>query len=91
MRSLTQEWGCSSDGLSHESGVGSNAGLSQESGVGCNAGLSQETRAGSNEGISQESGAGRGTSLIRKRVSLGPYSRLMPMVLRRSWGGGVFL
>ena len=30
----------------------------------------------------------RGTSLIRKRLPLRPYSRPMPMVLRRSLGGG---
>ena len=33
----------------------------------------------------------RGTSLIRKRFFLGPYSRPMPMALRLSEGGGGFL
>ena len=33
----------------------------------------------------------RGTSLIRKRTPLGPYSRTMPMALWGSWGGGLFL
>jgi hypothetical protein len=35
----------------------------------------------------------RGTSLIRNRTHLGTCmcSRTMPMVLQRSWGGGVFL
>jgi len=30
----------------------------------------------------------RGTLLIRKRLSLGPYSRPMPRALWWSWGGG---
>jgi len=33
----------------------------------------------------------RGTSLIRKRPTLGPYTRPMPMALWRSEGGGRFL
>ena len=33
----------------------------------------------------------RGTSIIRKRTPLGPYSRTMPRLLWRSWGGGWFL
>ena len=33
----------------------------------------------------------RGTSLIRKRHPLGPYSRPTPRALRWSYGGGVFL
>jgi len=33
-------------------------------------------------------GAYRGTSLIRKRHPVGPYSRTMPRLLWRSWGGG---
>ena len=32
----------------------------------------------------------RGTSLIRDHTHLGHYSRTMPMVLRRSKGGGRF-
>ena len=32
----------------------------------------------------------RGTSLIRKRRPLGPYSSHVPWALRRSWGVGVF-
>ena len=30
----------------------------------------------------------RGTSLLRERISLGPYRRPMPRVLGDSWGGG---
>jgi len=33
----------------------------------------------------------RGTSLIRNRAPLGPYSRTMPMALWKPWGGGLFL
>ena len=33
----------------------------------------------------------RSTSLIRRRIPLGPYRRPMPRVLGRSWGGGHFL
>ena len=33
----------------------------------------------------------RGTSLIRNRAPLGPYTRTMPRVLWWSWGGGLFL
>ena len=33
----------------------------------------------------------RGTSLIRNRPTLAPYSRPMPRALFYSWGGGVFL
>jgi len=33
----------------------------------------------------------RGTSLIRKRLLLGPYSKTMPRVLRWSGGGRRFL
>ena len=33
----------------------------------------------------------RGTSLIRNRRPLGPYSRTMPRALRGSKGGGRFL
>ena len=33
----------------------------------------------------------RGTSLIRKRPPVGPYSRAMPRALWWSWGGCVFL
>ena len=33
----------------------------------------------------------RGTSSIRNRLPVGPYSRAMPRALRKSWGGGVFL
>jgi len=33
----------------------------------------------------------RGTSLIRNRHSVGPYSRTMLRLLWRSWGGGQFL
>ena len=32
----------------------------------------------------------RATSLIKTRLPLGPYSRRMPMVLRRSYGWGIF-
>jgi len=32
----------------------------------------------------------RGTSLTRKRTSLGPYRRPMPRVLGGSWGGRRF-
>ena len=32
----------------------------------------------------------RGTSLIRNRRPLGPYSRTMPRALWGSWGGGRF-
>jgi len=32
-----------------------------------------------------------GTSLIRKRLLLGPYSRPVPRALWWSWGGGAFL
>ena len=33
----------------------------------------------------------RGTSLIRNRFRLGPYSRTMPRVIQRTWGGLQFL
>jgi len=33
----------------------------------------------------------RGTSLIRNRHPVGPYSRTMPRLLWRSWGGGVLM
>ena len=33
----------------------------------------------------------RGASLTRNHTHLGPYSRTMPMFLRRSLGGGVLL
>ena len=33
----------------------------------------------------------RGTSLIKNRRLLGPYSRAMPRALWKSWGGGRFL
>jgi len=33
----------------------------------------------------------RGTSLIRKRLLLGPYRRAMPMALWWAWGGGRFV
>ena len=33
----------------------------------------------------------RGTSLTRKRLPVGPYSRTVPRALRWSWGVGVFL
>jgi len=33
----------------------------------------------------------RGTSLIRNHHPVGPYSRTMPRLLWRSWGGGRFL
>ena len=33
----------------------------------------------------------RGTSLIRKRLTLGPYSRTMARVLWWPWEGGLFL
>ena len=33
----------------------------------------------------------RGTSLIRKRLTVGPYSRPMPMALWCSWVCGCFL
>ena len=32
-----------------------------------------------------------GTSLIRNRAPLGPYSRTMPRALQWSWGGARFL
>jgi hypothetical protein len=32
----------------------------------------------------------RGTSPMRNRLLVGPYSRPMPRVLWRSWGGGRF-
>ncbi|KAJ1473209.1 hypothetical protein T484DRAFT_3365307 [Baffinella frigidus] len=40
---------------------------------------------------STTAGPYRGTSLMRNRLPVGPYSRTMPRVLWWSWGGGQFL
>ena len=41
--------------------------------------------------VSRQFHSNRGTSLIRNRHPVGPYSRTMPRLLWRSWGGRQFL
>ena len=55
------------------------------------ASLHQEQSPPGEGGLGAGVGSSRGTSLIRSRVSLGPYIRTMPRALWWSLEGGLFL